>query len=204
MKKVRSQCFGILNDRQLLFKERLFKIVKGLWEYRGEENLITDNKTVVIRNEDFNYALEVMRKIKDNLKESYPRLADDLRKIESFDEQFLEIYISRSKQFAVLFPEQEIYFEKTMVNHLFYNQFPFNEDIKSFRESAISVIGVYAFLRYISVLTINDHSSTQNLVDLWSRVFTVIAHSSFEKNLVVWLKELRLSDVDLLNKLLVL
>ncbi len=205
-RKIRNQCFAFLSNRKLSLKDRVFRLSESLWYYQGKED------TLKIKTEQFDLqevlgdltAFSIVTILIDNLKEFYPRLVDDLNKIKFKSNDLLSEYLDKNHRLEVLFFIQEIYFEKMLVNHLFYNQFPFNENIKGVSNSAISILGIYTLFKYLTVMLVDELKNKEDLIDLWSRIFTVVAHSSLEKNLLIWFREEKLNDWSRMIKLAIL
>lgn len=205
-KKVRNQCFSFLNNRKLSLRDRVFRLSESLWHYQGKEDalVIAEEKFNLPEEPDYSYVFSIIIKLIDNLQEFYPRLTSDLQKIRFTTDSTYNEYMDRKEALDNRFCDLEVYLEKMLVNHLFYNQFPFNENIRGVNNSAISLIGIYTLFKYLTIMLVDELNNKEDLIDLWSRIFTVVAHSSLEKNLLIWFREDNLNDWNKMMRLAIL
>ena len=134
----------------------------------------------------------------------------------TFDEYFIRIESSykdtdvkikhqyQNETFMNLFPNYEIIFEKLLNNNIFYKQFPFQDYTNNFTDEFIALAGKYFILKYITINLVTAESTQEDLVDLWTRMFRTIAHTGFEKNIMILLKKMKLVDLDIIGKLIII
>ncbi len=82
--------------------------------------------------------------------------------------------------FEKVLPDWEIVFEHLMVNHMFFDQFPFQDRPVSVADEFLAVCAVYTLLRFLSVGWLAVHPSGEDFVDVCSALFRLIEHTAFD------------------------
>jgi len=98
----------------------------------------------------------------------------------------LEKYLSASEHLESILPDWQILFEQLIVNHMFYNNFPYSDNHKNVNDAFLSLTIVYSFLRFNILGYMSDKSTSENLVDCLAAMFRLIEHSNF-KNITLHL-----------------
>ena len=96
--------------------------------------------------------------------------------------QALARYCADSRQFDARFPLWPRHFEHILVNHIFYEDFPFTDDRVSFSGEFLAFCGVYALLRLLSVAYMTRHEGDDALADVLAGAFRLIEHTRFYYN----------------------
>ncbi len=91
-----------------------------------------------------------------------------------------DCYHRARARFEGLFPDWEIGFENLLVNHMFFERFPYQDRPLSHREEIIALCAVYALLRCVCLGWMAAHDAEEDLVDVISAAFRLIDHASFD------------------------
>lgn len=213
---IREICLKILQDREKSLSVRLY--ILGLFLEEADKmpqaafiensNCLKEKyPNIKVETEIFQNnspVLEMQRKIAAFYEENSLSLEEYGEEIENHfkDGDFEKIYQFAKKQFNKNFPDWEVMFENVLINHLFYEQFPFEDgNIKIF-EAYEALCAVYAFLRYVAVMYTADKNSLNDLIDIVGAALRVVEHSSFYKNMALLLKDEQFMTLDKLKSFL--
>lgn len=84
-------------------------------------------------------------------------------------------------------PDWEIFFEQMLVNHMFYESFPFSDRRENVCDSALSLSIVCAYVRFLAACGMWNRDGEEALIDVCAAAFRLIDHSAFDWNgLVVY------------------
>lgn len=86
-------------------------------------------------------------------------------------------------------PDTPIYLEQLMVNHVFYEGFPFSDHMERPKMGALSLTATYAVLHGMMALYHALHPEREQLVDVIASCFRVMEHSPFGWNAAVVLEQ---------------
>jgi hypothetical protein len=111
-------------------------------------------------------------------------------------------YIDACRQFDVVFQEWDRMLEQVLVNHIFYEGFPFADDKESIYASWASLCALYAFFRLTAVGYTLTHSDVNALADMTAAAFRLIENSNFDLRAAAMLAAEDYSDFDSLASLL--
>jgi len=210
--RIRNIYFSILQNRRLSLPERLLFLGKAMqilsssndaltdWEFL-EENISSDSLDV---QNNFSYSLPIQEKILlcflkySPSIQSYANKALDYFNIDDKTDQ----YIKASLHLKDLFPSEEVMFEKTIINHLFFEQFPFSKNKNNFFESFKALCGVYLFIRYLVVGYMADKTSLNDFIDVMAAAFRLIDHTDFDKNIGIILQQEGVTTIEQLAVLI--
>jgi hypothetical protein len=194
-KKEREAVFSFLNDRSYSISERLI----NLGEYLGgakedsfslQENSINDYKTI----------LETLSGIFMAFEGRFPRLFEQIEKaIEVYKQSQVDIYLEKKKQFTDKFPDNEIFFEKMLVNEIYFRQFPYQKNISK-TDQFLAIIGIYLLVKFLGTALIEENDNLDNLIDIFSKTFTVISHSDFDMQIISQLKANKIATLGVIAK----
>lgn len=90
-----------------------------------------------------------------------------------------KMYAQDRERFAAEFPRWEVMFEQVLVNHVFYDGFPFAETLNSAADNALALCALYALWRVAAVSNAAVHKGFDALVDLTAAAFRMLEHSGF-------------------------
>ncbi|MCK7487483.1 MAG: flagellin lysine-N-methylase [Bacillus subtilis] len=196
--RLRSTCFEILSNRSEALPTRILQIGKLLHELDRQSDV------------DFTRIDLTVPEVTPNFQQSLPKLMAiarwffannrsiaeyslDQTHFES-ETDWISAYQSASRHVSDLVPLLDIKFEKMLVNHLFFRQFPFQEARASYADEFASMVGTYSFLRYLTVVMMRFKNSIEDFVDLMAKAFRVISHTRFEHNILVLLRNEEAAD----------
>lgn len=103
---------------------------------------------------------------------------------------------------AMKYPKLDIYLEKLFCNHIFYKGFPCSLDEPrrhTLADEFAPLCAVYSLCIYVAVAALPDEPSLYDLVDVWSRLFRVIEHSSFDTFVSALMRRDKISPYRLLS-----
>ena len=104
--------------------------------------------------------------------------------------QALANYAEAKARFEKLLPDWELAFEQMLVNHLFFERFPFQERPMDFADEFLGVCAVYAMLRFLCLGWLAEHPSKVEFIDVCAAAFRLISHTSFDAYAAMRLKKL--------------
>ena len=116
--------------------------------------------------------------------------------------QALNRYLSAKEHFETLLPKWDIWFEHMLVNHMFFERFPFQDRPESLYDEFIAICAVYTVLRFLGVGTMTDKQDPSAFVDVAAAAFRLIDHTAFDRYASHILKDLGCSDPDQLYALI--
>jgi hypothetical protein len=98
-------------------------------------------------------------------------------------------YQSAYKHLESILPDWQVVFEQLVVNHMFYNNFPYEDNLANKKDAFLSLVSMYSFLRLNLLGYMADKTNVKVLVDFLAAMFRLIEHSDFEYIAVSLLKE---------------
>ena len=203
--RIRNTIFDILTDRNFTLAERIINLgiyIKDLEE--GKKSQASERDSSLLTNDNnISQIFEVLNQIIDGFVDQYPRLTNELLETKKiFDSNDLEkVYLNNLKSINLKFPDLEIYFEKMLINDLFFKQFPFQTN-NSLWNQYLALVGTYALLRYTVIGLVEKENNLNDLVDILSRAYTVISHSDFDRLISRLMKTGKADGIDSLNKII--
>ena len=93
------------------------------------------------------------------------------------------------RDFAERFPEHEIMFEQILVNHIFYEGFPFYGGREDIYQVFSALAAIYAVWKTAAVCTLARSGGTDELVDLTGDFFRMAEGSDFNLFAVALISE---------------
>lgn len=106
------------------------------------------------------------------------------------DKNSIRRYEEAIINFEKVLPEWEIVFEHLMVNHMFFEQFPFQDRPVSVADEFLGICGVYTLLRCLSVGWLALHPTKTDFIDVCSALFRLVEHTAFDSFAAALLKQL--------------
>lgn len=206
---IQQDCMNIIQDRNLSLIERMFRLCDYLCGVSdsGKEQIHTDIAEALDIQHRFTDWFEANSvSIREFCHESQTYYGTEGKEILS-DQDRTEVLIkfnSGKNKFAEIFPDWEILFENILVNHMFYEEFPYLEKNTDKRGSFISLAAVYSFLRYNAVGYCFQHPSKQSFFDMAAAMFRLIEHSCFARNARIILEKMNYTQSEKLKNLILL
>ena len=107
-----------------------------------------------------------------------------------------EKYKLANEHFFTVLPEAEAYLEKMMINHMFYEQFPYTDFEETNGDAYLALCASYAILKFLSVSYMADKSKKDDFISVAAAVFRFTEHTSFYKNAMILMKNEGFADED--------
>lgn len=212
-KGISNLCYLLINNRDMFLPRRIVLLGRVLQSIqRAEDNNLPINYESFSIDffindyqikKDINYSFDLQKKL-------LLHFTKQSRSIKSYSEHVfnylsdgdeIQQYLKAKKHFNEIFPNSEIMFEKILVNHLFFIQFPFSSRYETLWDEFESLCGVFMFIRFLSICYMADKSKVEDFVDVISAAFRLIDHTSFDRNVSLLLKR---EDITTLEQLSVL
>lgn len=92
-----------------------------------------------------------------------------------------ERYVVARLRFENRLPKWEIWFEHMLVNHLFFQQFPFQDRPESLWNEFVAISAIYTLLRLLSIGWMAHRKQETDFVDMAAAAFRLIDHTSFDR-----------------------
>ena len=108
----------------------------------------------------------------------------------------IDKYKHAIENFETVLPDWNIVFEHLMVNHMFFEQFPFQDRPVPVADEFLAVCAVYTLLRFLSVGWLAIYPSQADFVDVCSALFRLIHHTAFDSFAANLLKQLGCTGPD--------
>jgi len=89
-------------------------------------------------------------------------------------------YEAAAEHFSAVIPQWEIWLEHLLVNHMYFVQFPFQDRPISLRDEYLSLVAVYALLRFLLIGCLAETGGVQRAVDVAAAAFRLVDHTSFD------------------------
>ena len=113
-------------------------------------------------------------------------------------------YNNAQRRFEQNFPKWEIWFEHLLVNHMFFEQFPFQDRPLGLWEEYVGISAVYSLLRFLAIGYMANHNGEESFVDMVSAVFRLVDHTDFDLFAAELLKDLNCNTPQKIFDLIVL
>ncbi|MBQ8994251.1 MAG: flagellin lysine-N-methylase [Oscillospiraceae bacterium] len=167
---LRMQCIGLLQDRNSSVRESIMAI----------GNLICHSSQ---GNQSFEENLSALLPFIDLYSEISPSLSEYCNKAKrNLAGITREEYTKRFLSLSCLPADSELILENLLVNHLFYEKFPYSESRENEEEEFISLCGLLAFLSLLVAGNAENLQTMDSMVDLLSHAFLMVEHTSFHYN----------------------
>lgn len=89
-------------------------------------------------------------------------------------------YLSAKEHFETTFPKWEIWFEHMLVNHMYFEQFPFQDRPVSPWNEFVAICTLYSLLRFLSLGCMADKTFLTDFIDMAAATFRLVEHTSFD------------------------
>lgn len=117
-------------------------------------------------------------------------------------EMNIQKYLSALKHIQTILPDWEILLEQLIVNHMFYNNFPYTEKSENVSDAYLSLLLTYAFLRFNILGYMYGKTDLNLLVDFIAAMFRLIEHSNFKSVTICLYKKYNYPTLDCMAQLL--
>ncbi len=189
--EMRSACISLLQDRSRSIPDR----IRALSAYLLPEIDCRAADSDALLGHALRTVLLLLTRLghnSHNLNEHLPSLYDAMQITDPNDgacitESVITRYRSSRRRLPTLLPDCDIKFEQVLVNHIFYDEFPFSDCVNRYLTDINSLVCVYAVLQFLSVC--KCASRQENLpipmsewVDLYAAAFRLIDHTAFGIN----------------------
>lgn len=92
----------------------------------------------------------------------------------------LSAYEEAKARFEKLLPNHEIFFEHMLVNHMFFERFPFQDRPLTLYDEFIAMCAGYSLLRFLCVGSCLKQASESDIADVCAAAFRLVDHTSFD------------------------
>ena len=103
-------------------------------------------------------------------------------------------YEAAARHLEESMPDWPIAFEHALVNHMFFEQFPFQDRDEGLCDEFVAICAVYAVLRVLCVCAMAGQSNQTAFVDAMAATFRFIDHTAFDRYGAHLLKALDCAD----------
>ncbi len=176
-----KKSISIVQDRSLSLPERLITLGNFL---NGSEiyDMSPDNLSSAFQLLDvFDQHFESSVSICDYRKATQVYFNIDGKEILS--EEDLKLihlkHFSASEHLELILPNWQMIFEQLLVNHMFYNHFPYSDNQEKVNDTFLSLTTMYSFLRFNILGYMSDKTISEDPVDYLAAMFRLIEHSDF-------------------------
>lgn len=111
-------------------------------------------------------------------------------------------YLSASKHLVAILPDWQLLFEQLLVNHMFYNNFPYTDHHNNMHDPFLSLVIMYSFLRFNLLGFMADKPRSEELTDFLAAMFRLIEHSNFNDIAVSLFERGQYPEQDSISQLL--
>ena len=92
-----------------------------------------------------------------------------------------ERYVVARLRFESRMPKWEIWFEHMLVNHMFFEQFPFQDRPESLWNEFVAICAIYTLLRFLAIGWMAHRQQETDFVDMAAAAFRLIDHTDFDR-----------------------
>lgn len=210
---IRKMCADILHNRKIPVQDRIWLVRDALLEIEpmmegGQGDMLGTltrhslcAEPAQLPQGDAAAALECVRALCDILAETSTSLGQYSEQA-SLALQDGAALVQAQTHFASLFPHWQRDFENMLLNHLFYECFPFSDAQENLRDEGLALCATYALVRYLTVGCMAGREERSVYVDAAAAAFRLIEHSKFDHNAAVILRGMGCDGEETLGGLL--
>ena len=150
-------------------------------------------------------ALHIAERMVTEIAHHAPRLADyGNQALDWFTDhgQPLEQYRIARQHFETLIPNWQNFLEHALINHAFFERFPFQDRPLDIDDEQLGLCAVYALLRFLGLGCLSTSDSPLRYIDLCAAAFRHIDHTAFDLYGAHLLKSLGCQSLPTLFKLI--
>jgi hypothetical protein len=93
-------------------------------------------------------------------------------------------YLAASEHLNTVLPDWQILFEQLIVNHMFYDNFPYTNNYVKVNDSFLSLVLMYSFLRFNVLGCMSCKADKKDLIEILAAMFRLIEHSNFSETCI--------------------
>jgi hypothetical protein len=137
-----------------------------------------------VSKEHLLYGIQIIENVLEIIDKKSGRIREQCEKTLKYfksSENLFETYICLNEQFEKFLPEWETFFEHLVVNHMFFEQFPFQDRKESSWDEFVALCSIYALLRFLSIGFMADKGSLVDYIDMCASFFRFIEHTDFDR-----------------------
>lgn len=186
--ELRKQCIGLMQDRTRPLSQRILSVGARLLPDAApdaRQPSVADGLTAVC------HLIRAFSPSSRNMAEYGEQV---LALLAPEDGQQAARYLQMRERLADVLPCPENVFENLMVNHMFYEQFPFSRLGVSAEDAYFSFCAAYALLVTVTVCHTARDGGAEAFADAAAAMFRLIEHSDFYRNAAVVLRRCGLSS----------
>lgn len=105
-------------------------------------------------------------------------------------EHEFDVYMRKKALFESAFPNWETWFEHMLVNHMFFEGFPFQDRPVEFGYEYLAILSVYVLLRFLLIGNAEEGFTKEKGADIAAAVFRLVEHTEFDRYAGPMLKRL--------------
>jgi len=191
---IQENIFKILYDRNRSLTCRLTDISEMLYSitepYKEEHpealqktlsRFAPLQKAAEPNEEAFSATLCLIEKLAENSPEMSNLYESLMQKYNSADEEkTFEIYLNQAKKLEKRFPDLDIWFEKILVNHIYYEGLLLLSKTKLPFSAAVSLCALKAMMKIFASAFTGDEKPLIDFVDVLAGLFRYAEHSSYD------------------------
>ncbi len=194
--QVRMWLISLMQERRLSLPKRLIRLGHALRDLEGAladdaglEGLLS--RPYPLETPSFDTSADHLRQGLDTMKALLALLDARSDSLRTYGEAALAYfgtdgesyarYQAADAHFAALLPEWEIHIEHLLVNHMFFERFPFQERPESLWDEFLALSAVYALLRFLGLGWLAEREDAASFVDLCAAAFRLIDHTQFDR-----------------------
>lgn len=193
--ELRLWLISFLQDRSQSMPYRLMNLGLALRDLQEAIRQNSEEKLVALLSKSYS-APEVDMEISAEHLEFGLRIAEELTKLidersesvreygrealEYFNKTGLNGYYVAEWEFEHKLPKWEIWFEHMLCNHMFFEQFPFQDRPDSPWNEFVAICAVYALLRFLAIGRATRKSTATDFIDMSAAVFRLVDHTDFD------------------------
>lgn len=163
-----------------------------------------DEATMPVAEADLVRGLEIMESMMERIDEHSPHLLEFGQSALRWFRQGnnpLERYRLARQALERTLPNYEAVYEHMLVNHMFFEQFPYQDRPMDFRDEFIGLCAGAAFLRFLTLGWLAEHPTREAFVDVCAAAFRVVDHTDFDRYAAFLLKESEFYELPQLHDL---
>ncbi len=206
--EIRLYYIGIMQDRGLELPERLMSLgiamqemekalraddgarIRALMASSPEQFSGMTGKPLQRHLDDGLEIARAMLELVDERSESVRSCGEEALRWFAEGGNSIERYHAAAANFEAVIPDWRIFFEHLLVNHMFFEQFPFQDRPVPVKDEFLAVCAVYTLLRFLTVCRIAVRPSVTEFTDVCAALFRLISHTAFDRFAADMLKRL--------------
>lgn len=154
----------------------------------GPEHLTFGLRTMAALSKQLDERSDSLRSYGESAQAYFSNYCDDTA-ITATSDNF-DHYLHAKEHFETTFPKWEIWFEHLLVNHMYFEQFPFQDRPERPWDEFVAISSLYALLRFLSLGCMTNTESITDFIDMAAATFRLVEHTSFDHYVARIMKDL--------------